>query len=83
MDAPLTFAAWELMPVHYMLCELDNAIPLAFQKKMCDEAIASGADVRMTSVKAGHSPFLSMPETVAKWIRGAVGEVGVEANGKA
>jgi hypothetical protein len=83
MDAPLTSAAWKLMPVHYMLCELDNAIPLAFQRKMCEDAIALGADVRMTSVQAGHSPFLSMPETVERWIRGTAGEiVKGEVNGK-
>lgn len=72
--------------MHYLLCELDNAIPVGFQRKMCEDAQAAGADVTMTLVEASHSPFLSMPEKVEGWIRGTAAKKGngeVQANGKA
>jgi hypothetical protein len=51
------------------------------QRGMCEDAIGKGADVRMENVEAGHSPFLSKPEAVVRWIRRAAGE-DVECKGK-
>ena len=41
---------------------------------MCEDAIGKGARVVIESVEAGHSPFLSKPEEVVRWIRRAAGE---------
>jgi hypothetical protein len=34
-----------------------------------------GADVQVTKIRAGHSPFLSKVEETAEWIREVAGEV--------
>lgn len=33
-----------------------------------------GADVEVTRIDAGHSPFLSRVEETVKWVRGVAGE---------
>lgn len=55
------------MPSSYIYCTLDNAIPIADQKRMVEET-AKGVDIRTVQLEASHSPFLSMPETLARTI---------------
>lgn len=79
-DLPVTYAAWKIIPVNYLLCEQDNAIPLEAQQQMCEDARNAGGIVETESINAGHSPFLSQPDVVANWIRRAAGVESV-ANG--
>lgn len=65
----LTYAGYKDVPVSYLLCEDDLVVPAKNQR----EEIAliekeSGNMVDVTSIKAGHCPNVSMPETVINWI---------------
>jgi pimeloyl-ACP methyl ester carboxylesterase len=71
--SPLTYAAWKHVPSTYLYCLQDVAIPLHIQKMMVEET-AKGVDFKTDTLNAGHSPFLSMPEEMAKSIRRAAGE---------
>lgn len=67
----VTYPAWKSVPRTYLLCEKDEAIPIHAQKGMVEN---SGVEWKVESVDASHSPFLSMPEEVARSIRRAAGE---------
>ena len=71
MKSALTYAAWRKIPSTYLYCENDNGIPLARQEQMV--ARAAGA-ISTERCSAGHSPFLSQPDLVARIIRKAAGE---------
>lgn len=66
-SSPLTYEAWRDVPSSYIYCTLDNAIPIADQKRMVEET-AKGVDIRTVQLESSHSPFLSMPETLARTI---------------
>ncbi|KAF4811522.1 putative methylesterase 11 [Colletotrichum siamense] len=68
----LTYAAWRDIPVTYILCERDNAIPPPAQQQMID---ASKVDVVVERMDASHSPFLSRPNDVTAALRRSAGEV--------
>jgi hypothetical protein len=68
---PQAYSAFKFIPSTYVICELDNAIPVAFQEMM---ATQPGADMVIEKLKASHSPFLSMPEDTSNIIRRAAGE---------
>lgn len=68
------------IPTSYLICEQDNAIPAGFQKKMVADANedlekrGSKLTIRTEVVDSGHSPFLTMPEETAAFIRRTAGE---------
>ncbi len=68
------------IPTSYLVCEKDNALPADLQRSWivaANEALEKrGSDLRIKeeSVDSGHSPFLSMPERTAEFIRRAAGE---------
>ncbi|OAP55307.1 hypothetical protein AYL99_10280 [Fonsecaea erecta] len=68
-------AGWWEIPTSYLICEQDNAIPADLQRKMvsdANEALAqrgSTLRIREETVDSGHSPFLSMTERTADFIR--------------
>jgi pimeloyl-ACP methyl ester carboxylesterase len=66
MRQPLTETAWINIPNTYVVCERDNAIPVAAQEMM-----AQRAD-RVHRLKTSHSPFISQPAAVAGLIRSAL-----------
>ena len=66
MRQPLTETAWETIPSTYVVCEDDNAIPVALQEQMAQRA----DDVQRMSTS--HSPFLSQPEALTRLIRGSL-----------
>ena len=68
---PLTYAAWKDIPSTYLVCENDNAIPLAAQEGMISQP---GAKFVVERCKASHSPFVSMPDFTAEVVRRAAGE---------
>lgn len=70
---------WEI-PTSYLVCERDNAIPVEFQRQMIREAdgVLEGRQerrrIRVETVDSGHSPFLSVPQRAAEFVRRAAGE---------
>jgi pimeloyl-ACP methyl ester carboxylesterase len=63
MRQQLTETAWKTIPSTYIICEADNAIPVAAQELMAERA----DDVQR--LNASHSPFLSQPAALARLIR--------------
>ncbi|KIW58089.1 hypothetical protein PV05_02639 [Exophiala xenobiotica] len=70
---------WEI-PTSYLICEKDGAIPAPFQRKMiadANEALkarGSTRTIRQEIVDSSHSPFLSMQNRTADFIRRSAGE---------
>jgi pimeloyl-ACP methyl ester carboxylesterase len=63
MRQPLTETAWRTIPSTYVICERDNALPVAVQEVLAEHA----DDVQRMSTS--HSPFLSQPAALARIIR--------------
>jgi pimeloyl-ACP methyl ester carboxylesterase len=63
MRQKLTETAWRTIPSTYVICERDNALPLAVQ-----ESFAERAD-DVARLSTSHSPFLSQPAALARLIR--------------
>lgn len=70
----MTGEAWMEIPTSYLLCEDDQAIPLAAQEAMTRMVKEKGGEVQTERTSAGHSPFLSRPDETAQWIRMVAGE---------
>lgn len=66
--APLTHAGWQHVPVSYLFCENDIALPIQLRERMVATAKEAGVTVWTKSCTSGHSPMLSQPEVVAKFI---------------
>ena len=66
-----TYAAWKHIPSTYLVCENDQAIPLAAQ-----EAMIADPEAKFTVERciASHSPMLSMPDFTTEVVRRAAGE---------
>ncbi|THX25512.1 hypothetical protein D6D10_09895 [Aureobasidium pullulans] len=62
------------IPVSYLRCEHDRAVPLAVQNAAVEALREKGGHVYKEVAKSGHSPFLKMPEETARFIRKAGGE---------
>lgn len=60
---PVRSVGWRDVPSTYVICELDNAIPVPAQ-----EAMAAHADTTHR-LRSDHSPFLTDPDAVAELIR--------------
>jgi hypothetical protein len=67
-------AAYKKIPVAYLICETDRAIPEVGQNAMIGLIEADGAVVAKERICAGHSVHISHPEKVANFIRRAAGE---------
>jgi|SRR5271166_718795 len=63
MRQQLTETAWKVVPSTYVVCDGDNAIPVAAQ-----ELFAKRAD-DVQRLPTSHSPFLSRPAALARLIR--------------
>jgi pimeloyl-ACP methyl ester carboxylesterase len=63
LSQQLTETAWRTIPSTYVICEADNALPVAAQ-----EAMAGRAD-DVAWLQTSHSPFLSQPAALAGLIR--------------
>ena len=68
-ESKQTYAAWKHIDSTYIICEIDNAIPKAAQQQM---AFHPEGKIQTEYLKAGHSPFLSMPEETVEIIRKAI-----------
>lgn len=67
---PLTYAAYLYHPATYLFCEGDQALPFEIQQTMVQQ---TGVYFATERCSAGHSPFLSQPETVLKIVNNIVG----------
>ncbi|KIW98634.1 uncharacterized protein Z519_00295 [Cladophialophora bantiana CBS 173.52] len=70
----VTDPGWKYVPSTYLLCEKDEAIPPHAQRGMVEGAQKAGAQMRVETMDASHSPFMSMPREMARSIRRAAGE---------
>ena len=61
--------AWRIIPIAYLYCTMDNALPFAAQKMMVETMRDSGAQIETETFESSHSPFLSMPDKVVTWIQ--------------
>lgn len=61
---PITQTAYTYHPTTYLFCEGDQALPVELQRMMVQQAEKKGAVINKETCSAGHSPFLSQPETV-------------------
>jgi len=62
----LTNEGYRYVPVTYLFCENDQALPVVVQKAMVETALQG--DFTGVTCGSGHSPFLSMPEKVVEVI---------------
>jgi pimeloyl-ACP methyl ester carboxylesterase len=73
MRQPLIEAAWKSIPSTYIICEADNAIPVAAQERMAEHAD------EVLRLGTSHSPFLSQPASLARLIRRCLAAARMEA----
>lgn len=72
-EEPIGFGAVELaIPVYYLLCENDQALPAFVQQRACDNVPSLKRKLTWAS---GHFPFLTEPE---RFVREMVGIVESE-----
>ncbi|KAJ6084186.1 hypothetical protein N7486_010986 [Penicillium sp. IBT 16267x] len=65
-DSSNVYAGWADVPVSYIFCTNDCAIPIQSQEAMVKAAKEAGASISTRSLDASHSPFLSRPrETIS------------------
>jgi len=67
-SSTLSVAPWKVIPSTYIICEKDQAIPLAGQEGMIGSAqqmVPTSFDV-IERCDASHSPFISQPEWLAE-----------------
>lgn len=66
-----SYAPFKHVPSWYLICENDQAIPVVAQEAMTSQP---GANFTIERCSASHSPFLSMPDLTAEFVRRAAGE---------
>lgn len=64
----MTVAPWKEVKATYVMCSLDNAIPLPVQELMVGMArdLAPGSFDVVERLEASHSPFISKPKELAE-----------------
>jgi pimeloyl-ACP methyl ester carboxylesterase len=74
-DGVVNFEPYAEIPAYYLFCSKDQAIPVEGQKGMVAQAEAkSGKAFRTEELDCSHSPFLSLPEETAAFLRRSAGE---------
>ncbi|PYI07322.1 alpha/beta-hydrolase [Aspergillus sclerotiicarbonarius CBS 121057] len=72
----LTHAGYRDIPVSWLLSEDDLCIPATLQRaSMAMVERESGHRIDVTSIKAGHCPFISKPSLVTDWVLDIVAKV--------
>ncbi|KAF8866559.1 alpha/beta-hydrolase [Acephala macrosclerotiorum] len=69
-----TDAAWKRIPSAYLICEDDRAVSAAFQEIMTGQMKGAGVEIVETRIGGSHSPYLTRPNGVVKFLRAAIGE---------
>ncbi|KAJ4308310.1 hypothetical protein N0V84_012173 [Fusarium piperis] len=68
--------AWRVIPLTYIVCENDQALPGFVQDMMIAKVEAQGIAVKQYRLQASHSPFLSMPDKVAEIVMEVMNSAG-------
>ncbi|MCJ1437157.1 hypothetical protein MMC27_006542 [Xylographa pallens] len=66
----LTYPAYKYFPAAYLFTTQDKAIPLKVQERM----VAAANIAETSTIDAGHSPHISQPAAVERFIRKCAGE---------
>ncbi|KAI3391176.1 hypothetical protein diail_7797 [Diaporthe ilicicola] len=70
----LGYAGYNDVEVHYIVCEDDMIVPAEFQHAMVETAeSSSGCSAVIHSIKSGHVPILSQPDSVVEILKQVVG----------
>lgn len=70
--SPVTCEGFREVPTSYLVCTEDRAIPIDAQRAML-EALKP-TELRTEEIASAHSPFLSVPERAAEFVRRSAGE---------
>ena len=71
LASPLSYEAWNHIPSAYILGLKDKSIPLRQVRQVIERA-----NIKMVlELDSGHCPYLSQPDTVAKFIMKAASEI--------
>jgi hypothetical protein len=65
-SSPLDHEAYRFIPSSYLICTMDNAIPLAAQEEMLADKLRYFLLVERLA--SGHLPFISRPQETVKFI---------------
>ncbi|PGH27511.1 hypothetical protein AJ80_00752 [Polytolypa hystricis UAMH7299] len=66
--APISQIAYSNIPATFVVCENDAAVPPWVQKLMLKGPAEEGIEFAVESIQSSHSPFLSMPDKLAKLV---------------
>ena len=81
-SSPVTYEPWLDIPCAFMICTLDNAIPVGLQRGMVGFLKgASPYPVTVAEIEASHSPFISVPQKVVEAVDIAA-KAGAEQSAK-
>jgi hypothetical protein len=72
LDRENVYPGWADVPVWYLCCSKDNAIPIAGQEAGITAARIFGAEFTTRYIDCGHSPFLSKSKETAQFISTAL-----------
>ena len=68
-STPSTFTGWGTVPTTYVVATEDRVLPPELQRQLSRQAS------RVVEIASGHSPFLSMPDTLAEALTGTTSPV--------
>lgn len=61
-SSPVIYEPWLSIPIGYIICTLDNAIPVGLQRGFVEFLNADApSPVTVVEIEASHSPFFSVP----------------------
>lgn len=76
MLGTMPFAGYCVVPVHYLICERDRALPPDVQNKIINDAnrdiernAPDSHKISVESIDCGHSPFLNRVEDTVDWLK--------------
>lgn len=66
------YSGWKDVPCWFLATTVDRTFPLEFQKMFVQGARDQGASVVLREVESSHSPMLSKPDEVVRFLVDAV-----------
>lgn len=66
------YAGWADVPLWYLRCTDDHAVPIEVQDIMIEMARTAGTDVTTRTIDTDHSPFYSRPKETLEFVQEAV-----------
>ncbi|KAJ5604893.1 alpha/beta-hydrolase [Penicillium lagena] len=71
-DRDNIYQGWADIPVWYLYCTDDHALPVKVQEEIVSAAIKLGAEITTEYIASGHSPFLSKAADTVRFICDAI-----------